>query len=143
VQTMRAFVCATATTSLAVALAIPLSLLTKLSDTARTAYFSIERLRPRRRSVDQRQSAPIRIYRELNWIRLQASSNSAPWKANSAAAYFRAWREIPLKWQNSARHPIPDDWKFIGSRTSRFNLAGNRNASHPVNAILNYAYAIL
>jgi CRISP-associated protein Cas1 len=51
--------------------------------------------------------------------------------------------EIPLKWQNSARHPIPDDWKFMGSRTSRFNLAGNRNASHPVNAILNYAYAIL
>jgi CRISP-associated protein Cas1 len=54
-----------------------------------------------------------------------------------------AWREIPLKWQNSVRHPIPDDWKFIGSRTSRFNLAGNRNASHPVNAILNYAYAVL
>jgi CRISPR/Cas system-associated endonuclease Cas1 len=48
-----------------------------------------------------------------------------------------------LKWQHSARHPIPDNWKFIGSRTSRFNLAGNRNASHPVNAILNYAYAIL
>ena len=31
----------------------------------------------------------------------------------------------------------------MGSRTSRFNSAGNRNASHPVNAILNYAYAIL
>jgi CRISPR associated protein Cas1 len=24
-----------------------------------------------------------------------------------------------------------------------FNFAGNRNASHPVNAILNYAYAVL
>jgi CRISP-associated protein Cas1 len=31
----------------------------------------------------------------------------------------------------------------VGSRTSRFNLAGNRNAAHPVNAILNYAYAVI
>lgn len=31
----------------------------------------------------------------------------------------------------------------MGSRTSRFHLAGNRNAAHPVNAILNYAYAVL
>jgi CRISPR-associated protein Cas1 len=64
-------------------------------------------------------------------------------EANSAAAYFRAWRATPLHWRASSRRPIPDDWRTIGSRTSRFNLAGNRNASHPVNAILNYAYAVL
>ena len=64
-------------------------------------------------------------------------------EANSAAAYFRTWKATPLRWKESARHPIPDDWRFVGSRTSRFNVAGNRNASHPVNAILNYAYAIL
>jgi CRISP-associated protein Cas1 len=64
-------------------------------------------------------------------------------EANSAAAYFRAWKATPLRWKESARHPIPEDWHFVGSRTSRFNLAGNRNAPHPVNAILNYAYAVL
>src|ERR1700722_19343435 len=64
-------------------------------------------------------------------------------EANSAAAYFRSWKAMPLQWKESARHPIPDDWRFVGSRTSRFNLAGNRNASHPMNAILNYAYAVL
>jgi CRISPR-associated protein Cas1 len=64
-------------------------------------------------------------------------------EANSAASYFRAWKATPLRWKASARHPLPDDWRFVGSRTSRFNLAGNRNASHPVNAILNYAYAVL
>jgi CRISP-associated protein Cas1 len=64
-------------------------------------------------------------------------------EANSAAAYFRAWKATPLRWRESARHPIPEDWHFVGSRTSRFNLAGNTNASHPVNAILNYAYAVL
>jgi CRISP-associated protein Cas1 len=64
-------------------------------------------------------------------------------EANSAAAYFRAWRSTPLRWQQSSRHPIPEDWRTVGSRTSRFNVAGNFNASHPVNAILNYAFAVL
>lgn len=41
------------------------------------------------------------------------------------------------------KHPIPDAWKEIQQRTSIFHRAGNCNASHPVNAILNYAYAVL
>jgi CRISP-associated protein Cas1 len=92
------------------------------------------------------EKAMERAYADLSRIELhppKTVNELRTLEANSAATYFRAWREIPLKWQNSARHPIPEDWKFIGSRTSRFNLAGNRNASHPVNAILNYAYAIL
>jgi CRISP-associated protein Cas1 len=87
-----------------------------------------------------------RAYADLSRIELDPPKNVDELRAleaNSAASYFRAWRSIPLNWKNSARNPIPDDWKFIGSRTSRFNLAGNRNASHPVNAIMNYASAIL
>ncbi len=98
------------------------------------------------RRSDAWEKAMQRAYADLSRIELDPPTSVDDLRtveANSAAAYFRAWREIPLKWQNSARHPIPNDWKFIGSRTSRFNLAGNRNASHPVNAILNYAYAIL
>jgi CRISP-associated protein Cas1 len=64
-------------------------------------------------------------------------------EAGSAAAYFRAWREIPLQWKGTNQRPIPNNWQRIGSRTSLFNLAGNRNAAHPVNAMLNYAYATL
>ena len=42
------------------------------------------------------------------------------------------------------RVPIPDDWYRIGKRTSGLNFkASNRNATHPVNAILNYGYAML
>ena len=41
------------------------------------------------------------------------------------------------------RMPIPDNWHSIGVRSSPYHLAGNRNAAHPVNAILNYAYAAL
>ena len=64
-------------------------------------------------------------------------------EAGSAAAYFRAWRAVPLKWLGTARRAIPSSWRAIGSRTSLYKLAGNRNAAHPVNAMLNYAYAVL
>jgi CRISP-associated protein Cas1 len=64
-------------------------------------------------------------------------------EAHSASAYFRAWRATSLIWRTSSRHPIPDGWRTIGQRSSRLQLTGNRSAAHPVNAILNYAYAIL
>ena len=43
----------------------------------------------------------------------------------------------------SSRRPIPDNWHSHPRRSSPYHLAGNRNAAHPVNAILNYAYAAL
>jgi CRISPR-associated protein Cas1 len=64
-------------------------------------------------------------------------------EANCAAAYFRAWQDIPIKWRGTSRRPIPDTWRAIQHRSSPFHLAGNRNAAHPVNAMLNYAYTVL
>jgi CRISP-associated protein Cas1 len=64
-------------------------------------------------------------------------------EAQSAVAYFRAWYATSLLWRTSARHPIPDEWRTVGPRFTRVYATGSRNASHPVNAILNYAYAVL
>jgi len=64
-------------------------------------------------------------------------------EANAAAAYFRAWKGIPIKWRGTSKRPIPDNWRQIGQRTTIFQRAGNRNAHHPVNALLNYAYTVL
>jgi CRISP-associated protein Cas1 len=64
-------------------------------------------------------------------------------EANCAASYFRSWLGMAIKWRGTSRRPIPDNWHFIGPRSSPYHLAGNRNAAHPVNAILNYAYAAL
>lgn len=64
-------------------------------------------------------------------------------EANCAAAYFRSWQGIPIKWRGTSGRPIPDNWHIIGQRSSPYHLAGNRNAAHPVNALLNYAYAVL
>jgi len=64
-------------------------------------------------------------------------------EANCAASYFRSWGGIPIQWRGTGRRPIPDNWLSIGPRSSPYHSAGNRNAAHPVNAILNYAYATL
>jgi CRISPR-associated endonuclease Cas1 len=60
-------------------------------------------------------------------------------------AYFSAWRTCPLKWKGIDPYPIPDDWHQVGRRSSKLGnkFHPNRNATHPVNAMLNCAYGIL
>jgi CRISPR-associated endonuclease Cas1 len=60
----------------------------------------------------------------------------------AAAAYFKAWHQMPLKWTSLGRRPIPANWKEIGSRNMNWQKHG-ANARHPVNAMLNYGYAVL
>lgn len=61
-----------------------------------------------------------------------------------AAMYFSAWKSLELKWTGTARRPIPEHWQNFKSRGSIASgvKPKNRNASHPVNAMLNYAYAV-
>ena len=60
-----------------------------------------------------------------------------------AAQYFKAWEGLSIRW--IGKRPIPPQWQEFGSRSS-FALHGmkpcNRAASHPINAMLNYAYAV-
>ena len=67
-----------------------------------------------------------------------------------AAEYFRVWAGIPMKWKALKRYPVPEDWSRFKSRVALrygIQLKGtggyNRGANHPVNAMLNYAYAVL
>jgi len=61
-----------------------------------------------------------------------------------ANEYFRAWSAITLKWKAQRRRPIPDDWRVFSSRSAlREQVHVNRGATHPVNAMLNYAYGVL
>ena len=61
-----------------------------------------------------------------------------------ASAYFASWHGLPIQWTGLAQRPVPNDWHCYSGRSS---LAvgikpENRNASHPINAMLNYAYAV-
>jgi CRISPR-associated protein Cas1 len=66
-------------------------------------------------------------------------------EGRTAQAYFAAWQSLPLRWKGLGKRAIPDDWHRVGQRQSMITSkkGRNRHASHPVNAILNYAYAIL
>lgn len=66
-------------------------------------------------------------------------------EAICARAYFKPWNGLPMEWKGTARFPIPDDWHIYKGRGSLLNGGKNckQNASHPLNAILNYAYGIL
>jgi CRISPR-associated protein Cas1 len=106
----------------------------------------IETLEKRVRRSAAWEGAMERAYADLTRLECDPPSDivsSRALEAGSAAAYFTAWRAVPLKWIGAGHKPIPAFWRTIGSRTSLFKLAGNRNAAHPINAILNYAYAVL
>jgi len=63
-------------------------------------------------------------------------------EARAAADYFGVWYTVPVNWKGIERHPIPDEWRFVGKRGSFFS-GRNRHSTDPVNAMLNYAYAVL
>ena len=52
---------------------------------------------------------------------------------------------MPLRWKGLKHRPVPERWLTAETRRS-YSLrirSTNRNASHPVNAMLNYGYAVL
>lgn len=67
-------------------------------------------------------------------------------EGRAAIAYFAAWQFYPLNWKVTGHREIPEDWRRIAGRASMVGNRKsyrNRNATHPVNAMLNYAYGVL
>jgi CRISP-associated protein Cas1 len=85
-------------------------------------------------AIDRLQSGAVRSVAEVLLI-----------EARAASAYFTAWRGLPLRWPSRAAYPIPDAWRVAGARSAvrASRYVTNRHATHPVNAMLNYAYAAL
>jgi len=63
-------------------------------------------------------------------------------EAWAAISYFAAWRSIELRWKGTGKKPIPPEWRHVGMRQDVLRRS-NRHARHPVNALLNYGYAVL
>jgi len=63
-------------------------------------------------------------------------------ESQAAKAYWKAWRTVPIIFPDKELPRIPEHWRNFGSRVSA--LSGSpRLAANPVNAILNYLYALL
>ena len=65
-------------------------------------------------------------------------------EGEAAGAYWAAGVGIDMQWTAQTRYPVPDDWNVYRSRSSVLtgHKKKNRKASHPINAMLNYAYAV-
>ncbi|MDQ7020068.1 MAG: CRISPR-associated endonuclease Cas1 [Robiginitomaculum sp.] len=66
-------------------------------------------------------------------------------EGRSARAYFRCWRSLAINWKGLNQHPIPDEWLGYSTRSTvrQRKSPENRRATHPINAMLNYAYGML
>lgn len=66
-------------------------------------------------------------------------------EGTAAAGYFACWRGQQMNWKDETKYPVPPAWCTFDQRSSI--LTGkkpeNYKAAHPINAMLNYAYAVL
>jgi CRISPR-associated endonuclease Cas1 len=63
-------------------------------------------------------------------------------EAQAAAAYWSAWRPVSIRFAKRDQAKVPEHWKTFSTRSSPISGA-TRNAGNPINALLNYLYAIL
>src|SRR5207237_8422579 len=63
-------------------------------------------------------------------------------ESQAAAAYWSAWRDLPITFPKNDLIRVPDHWRVFDTRKSP--LSGSpRLAANPANAMLNYLYALL
>ena len=63
-------------------------------------------------------------------------------EARAAAAYWSAWASVAVQFAEKDRLSVPDHWQTFGTRSSPLT-SSPRTAANPINALLNYLYAIL
>jgi CRISPR-associated endonuclease Cas1 len=60
----------------------------------------------------------------------------------AAKIYWKSWRTVLVKFPDKELTRVPEHWRKFGSRASALS-GSSRLAVNPVNAILNYLYALL
>jgi CRISPR-associated endonuclease Cas1 len=63
-------------------------------------------------------------------------------ESQGAAAYWAAWRDLPITFPKSDLPRVPEHWRRFDTRKSPLT-GSQRLATNPANAILNYLYAVL
>jgi len=65
-------------------------------------------------------------------------------EAQAANVYFAAWTATGCRFTDQDQKKVPQHWYQFDARTSPLNRGGHspRNAADPINALLNYGYAL-
>ena len=112
----------------------------KLLNSIEMLQSQFEASRSREIAITKASAAATRLQTEL-----AADMNAVrSIEGECAKAYFGAWADIEMQWTGQSRHPVPDQWRKFRSRSSILTGRKPKNwkASHPINAMLNYAYAV-
>jgi len=64
-------------------------------------------------------------------------------EASAANLYWSAWGSVEITFVKKDEPRVPGHWKLFEGRRSAVNPGSPRNASDPVNALLNYAYRLV
>ncbi len=102
----------------------------------------------RRRSVSEASHVsehdPHNANAIAEWLPALDTANSVPQlitiEAHAAMAYWRAFRDVGLRETKDGN--LPRSWLRFTNRQKGAQFLGAKHASHPINAMLNYAYVV-
>ncbi len=115
-----------------------------ISEKLKNSISTLNSILPRSKSRDEAIARIKAYWQRVKAVKPGTLSQIMGIEGAAAISYFGAWQSLPIKWEGTQRKPIPPDWHQIRLRSSvTREKIKNRNASHPVNAMLNYAYAVL
>jgi CRISPR-associated endonuclease Cas1 len=64
-------------------------------------------------------------------------------EAKAARDYFEGWSDVvEITWAGRDRSAVPEHWRSFDARRSPISTTSARRAADPVNALLNYLYAL-
>lgn len=104
---------------------------------------TLEKFAPESRRRDTALSFHELAIKRLSCGQVLAVNDVRGAEGQCASNYFLAWRGIQIRW--SGNKAVPPNWQEYRVRSSLAKKGSNpynRNASHPINSMLNYAYAV-
>ena len=90
---------------------------------------------------DEAAAQTIRQYRS-ELAEVESLDEVSVIERHAAKVYWSAWRSLTVTFPRQDLPRVPEHWRSFGARFSSIS-GSQRLASNPVNAILNYLYAIL
>lgn len=117
----------------------------QITEKIKQTLFNLENLLPPSHSREKAIETAKGALKELKTKKPRSIGKLLAIEGAVAAGYFFAWRALSINWKLTSRYPVPDEWKKCFSRSSLKHLKTphNSSATHPINAMLNYAYGIL
>ena len=61
-------------------------------------------------------------------------------EAKAASVYWRSWRDLGLIARRG--HDLPQSWRRFANRNKGGEFLGNKHASHPISAMINYCVVV-